>query len=484
MGCPRSSKGYFVANVVTAGFKRKRVQRNASAEANLRKLVCFGDDNEDIRYHLKQISSSDWDTLVVTGIEEASIVLKDNNDVLVGLAWLNARNCEEIEELISIHGEMEWVAVTTEADLKDHSVQHILSHLFYDYHTLPIDDHRLLVMLGHADGMARLRRICFERGNGTRHRDTHYHHMIGSCEGMRSIYATIDKVAPTDYPVLITGSSGTGKELVARAIHDRSENSDQSLVIVNCGAIAPTLVQSELFGHEKGSFTNADKHRKGHFENAHQGTIFLDEIGELPLEMQANLLRVVEERVIRRVGGSQNIPNHVRIIAATNCDLIESIQEGKFREDLYYRLSVVHIELPGLSQRQDDIEILAKYYLNKFAPEVNNRVRGFSTKAIAAMLEHGWPGNVRELVNRVKRAVLMCENRLIYPKDLELPSESSESPHEDLSAMTLKDAREGAERSVLVQTLSDVKFNVSMAAKKLGVSRVTLYNLLKKHDLQ
>lgn len=473
-----------MANVVTAGFKKKRSREVASSETKARQLICFGGEGEDVSYHLKQIAGSGWDAVVVTGIGEASKALKNQSDVLVGLAWVNKRNFEEVEELISIHGEMEWVAVTTEADLKDHAVQHILSHLFYDYHTLPIDDHRLLVMLGHADGMAKLRRVCLERGNGSVQGQTHYYHMIGSSEGMRSVYATIDKVAPTDYPVLISGASGTGKELVARAIHDKSENSDQSLVIVNCGAIAPTLIQSELFGHEKGSFTSADRHRKGHFENAHEGTIFLDEIGELPLEMQANLLRVVEERVIRRVGGSQNIPNHVRIIAATNRDLSESIQQGEFREDLFYRLSVVHIELPPLNERRDDIEMLAKYYLNKFASEVNNKVRGFSTKAVSAMLEYSWPGNVRELVNRVKRAVLMCEGRLVYPKDLELQLNSKASMNDDVSAATLKEARENAERDLLVQTLNDVKFNVTTAAKRLGVSRVTLYNLLKKHDLQ
>ena len=195
---------------------------------------------------------------------------------------------------------------------------------------------------------------------------------------------------------------------------------------------------------------------------------------------------MVEERVIRRVGGSQNIHNTARIIAATNRVLTDSIKEGKFREDLYYRLSVVHIELPSLRERQDDIEVLAKYYLNKFAPEVNTHVRGFSSKAIAAMLEHSWPGNVRELVNRVKRAVLMCEHRLIYPQDLELlPHSGAAVEAESLTtAPTLKQAREDAERSLLVQTLNDVKYNVSLAAKQLGVSRVTLYKLLKKHDLQ
>ena len=473
-----------MAKVVSASFKQKRTHEVGTRDAKYRKLLCFGDDNEEIRHQLQQISESNWDTAFISSIDQARTTLKDNHDVLVGLAWLSARNCEEVEDLISIHGEMEWVAVTTEADLKDHSVQYILSHLFYDYHTSPIDDHRLRVMLGHADGMARLRRVCLARGNRADRSDTYYHHMIGSSERMRSVYATIDKVAPTDYPVLITGASGTGKELVARAIHDKSENADQSLVIVNCGAIAPTLIQSELFGHEKGSFTNADRHRKGHFEHAHKGTIFLDEIGELPLEMQANLLRVVEERVIRRVGSSQPIPNHVRILAATNQDLVEAVKAGEFREDLYYRLSVVHIDLPPLAERQDDIDILAKYYLNKFAPEVNNKVRGFSTKAITAMREYSWPGNVRELVNRVKRAVLMCDSRLIYPKDLELPLNASDFKHDSSSARTLKEARENAERELLVQTLSDVKFNVSMAAKRLGVSRVTLYNLLKKYDLQ
>ena len=473
-----------MGNVARANFRRVR-RDGDSSEVITRKLLCFGDGDENVHDHLSWISDSGWQVVVVTGIGEASKILKENGDILVGLTWLNMQNYEEIEELVSMHGEMEWVAVTTDEDLGKPSIQHILSSLFYDYHTLPVDDHRLMVALGHAEGMAKLRRVCLERGDKTEHRDPHYHHMIGLSDEMRSIYATIDKVAPTDYPVLITGKSGTGKELVARAIHDKSENSDQALVIVNCGAIAPTLIQSEFFGHEKGSFTSADKHRKGHFEEAHRGTIFLDEIGELPLEMQANLLRVVEERVIRRVGGSRDIQNQVRVLAATNRNLAEAVNEGKFREDLFYRLSVVHIELPPLSERQGDIEILAKYYLNKFAPGINAKVSGFSTKAMTAMLEHSWPGNVRELVNRVKRAILMCENRLIYPKDLELGQQSN-GPFEDddLSGMTLKEVREEAERTLLVQTLSQAKFNVSMAAKQLGVSRVTLYNLLKKYDLQ
>ena len=475
-----------MGNVARANFRRTRVSQNDDSTNEItRKLLCVGTGNEDVHDHLGRIADSGWQPVVATGIGEATTSLRNDPDILVGLTWLNGQNYEEVEELVSTHGEMEWVAVTTEKDLGNSSIQHILSSLFYDYHTLPVDDHRLMVALGHAEGMAKLRRVCLERGDSIDHRDPHYHHMIGLSDEMRSVYAKIDKVAPTDYPVLITGKSGTGKELVARAIHDKSESSDQSLVIVNCGAIAPTLIQSEFFGHEKGSFTSADKHRKGHFEAAHQGTIFLDEIGELPLEMQANLLRVVEERVIRRVGGSRDIQNHVRVIAATNRNLSEAVSEGTFREDLFYRLSVVHIELPPLSERQGDIEILAKYYLNKFAPGVNAKVTGFSTKAMSAMLEHSWPGNVRELVNRVKRAVLMCESRLIYPKDLDLSMDSNGPfQDDDLSGMTLKEVREEAERTLLVQTLSQTKFNVSMAAKQLGVSRVTLYNLLKKYELQ
>ena len=475
-----------MGNVARANFHRSPARRDGdSVQVITRKLLCVGSGDKDVSHHLGCIAASGWQTVVVTGIVEAEKTLKDSSDILVGLTWLNTQNYEEIEELVSTHGEMAWVALMTEEDFGSPTIQHILSSLFYDYHTLPVDDHRLMVALGHAEGMAKLRRVCLERGNTTVQREPHYHHMIGLSDTMRSVYSKIDKVAPTDYPVLITGKSGTGKELVARAIHDKSENSDQSLVIVNCGAIAPTLIQSEFFGHEKGSFTSADKHRKGHFEVAHKGTIFLDEIGELPLEVQANLLRVVEEQVFRRVGGSRDIQSQVRVIAATNRNLAEAVNNGQFREDLFYRLSVVHIELPPLSERQGDIEILAKYYLNKFAPGVNAKVTGFSTKAMAAMLEYSWPGNVRELINRVKHAVLMCENRLIYPKDLEFSQHSNgRFEDDDLSGMTLKEVREEAERALLIQTLCQTKFNVSMAAKQLGVSRVTLYNLLKKYDLQ
>jgi DNA-binding NtrC family response regulator len=302
---------------------------------------------------------------------------------------------------------------------------------------------------------------------------------------MRAVYSAIDKVARTDFPVLITGKSGTGKELVAKAIHDKSGRASQSLVVVNCGALTPSLIQSELFGHEKGSFTSAEVRKEGHFELAHGGTIFLDEIAELPLDTQANLLRVLEEKSLRRVGGCSSIPADVRVIAATNLDLSEAVEARQFREDLLYRLSVVRIEIPSLCERLEDIEELANYYLERLTAEVGSTARGFSRQAVEAMLAYNWPGNVRELINRIKSAAVMCENHLIRPDDLGLADRRTiPKGSGGVDWMTLRKVREEAERNALRETMRRANSNISLAAERLGVSRVTLYNLLKKHQMR
>ncbi|MDH3640211.1 MAG: sigma-54 dependent transcriptional regulator [Gammaproteobacteria bacterium] len=465
--------------------ERTRVRQDDFAGLESRKLLCVGDDITNSRQRLKQISTSGWHTLVVSSATEASSVCKNNDDVRVGIARVTKQNYLEIEELIVTHCEMEWVAMTTENELEGSSaVQDLLSsRLFYDYHTLPFDYERLAITLGHAYGIAELRRSYLERRNGSEVANTQYH-MLGASKAMRSIYSTIEKVAPTDFPVLITGRSGTGKELVARAIHTHSRRADKPLIVINCGALVPTLIQSELFGHVKGSFTTAEKNHKGCFESAHGGTIFLDEIGELPPEVQANLLRVLEEKAIRRIGGSENIDSDARVIAATNIDLSQAVTDGTFRNDLFHRLNVVHIDVPPLTERLEDLEILAAYFIHKFAPSVNSRARGLSKKALEAMLQHDWPGNVRELMNRIKRAVLMSESRTIQAADLGLAGETNGTGNRDTNKGTLKEVREEAERDVLVQTLTRTNFNISSAAQQLGVSRVTLYKLLKKYHLQ
>lgn len=449
-------------------------------------ILCVG-GSAAIRDHLAQIKNTGWKIVLIADPDpdSASRVLRENGEIHVAMIGLDMDNVEAAAELASSHAELEWIALVEHSDLKHGRIRQVISSLFFDYHTLPVDADRLLVALGHASGMAKLR----SRGSddaSLADDEAYYHDIVGVSEGMRSVYSTIEKAAPTNFPVLITGKSGTGKELVAKAIQSKSDRAGRPFVVMNCGGIVPTLIQSELFGHEKGSFTGADKTRQGHFEAAHGGTIFFDEIGELPLEIQANLLRALEEGEIRRVGGSSSIPADVRVIAATNRDLSQAVADGKFREDLLYRLTVIHIEIPPLCERQSDIEILANYYLRKLKLETRSNAKGFSRRAIDAMRLHDWPGNVRELINRIKSAALLTETPLIKPEDLGLTSPCSRANNDGFvdNAHSLKAAKEDAERKVVTRTLQEVDFNISLAAQRLGVSRVGLYNIMKKYELR
>jgi transcriptional regulator with PAS, ATPase and Fis domain len=285
-------------------------------------------------------------------------------------------------------------------------------------------------------------------------------------------------VAGVDAPVLITGESGTGKELAALALHERSSRKDKPFVAVNCGALPNGLIQSELFGHEKGAFTGASQRKIGRIEAAAGGTIFLDEIGDLPLELQVNLLRFLQEKTIERVGGTTSIPVDVRVLAATHVDLEAAVAEGKFREDLYYRLNVLKINTPPLRDRQGDIEVLAKYFFEIFSHEKRRNVKGFSPAALQLMNRYNWPGNVRELISRVRRAMVMCERRLITPKDLDLDKRESQR-----LVTTLEAARSNAELEAIRNALQKNNSNLTDSARELGVSRVTLYRLIQKNGL-
>jgi len=292
---------------------------------------------------------------------------------------------------------------------------------------------------------------------------------------MRAIFDSIRKVATTDAPVLVLGESGTGKEMAAKAIHQRSNRKDGPFVAINCGAIPETLLESELFGHEKGAFTGAHVQRKGRIESANAGTLFLDEIGEIPLALQVKLLRFLQEQTIERVGGRQSIQINTRVVAATNVDLKKAMAGGKFREDLYYRLAVVQVSLPPLRERENDIRLLAQYFLNRFAAEVNKPSLTFDAEAVKALNRHAWPGNVRELENCVRRAVIMAEGKRVTAKDLELNPGDPDS-----SIITLKDAREAVERRMVQQALKKYGGKIAPAAVELGMSRPTLYELMEK----
>jgi two-component system NtrC family response regulator len=304
--------------------------------------------------------------------------------------------------------------------------------------------------------------------------------IITSAPEMLRVASTIERVAPANVSVLLLGASGTGKELLAKGLHDASPRREGAFVAINCAAIPETLLESELFGHEKGAFTGAVKTTPGKIELAAGGTLFLDEVGDIPLPLQVKLLRFVQERVIERVGGRQPIPVDTRIVCATHRDLDSMIADGSFREDLYYRLAEIVVRIPSLGERPGDAVLLARHFLSRFAQEMARPVTGFSSGALAAIDRWGWPGNVRELENRVKRAVIMADGKSVIAADLDFPKEEGDSD----TVLNLKAAREVADRAAIARAISRTQGNISGAAKMLGISRPTLYDLLKSYDIQ
>ncbi|KAA0069453.1 sigma-54 dependent transcriptional regulator [Rhodanobacter sp. T12-5] len=295
---------------------------------------------------------------------------------------------------------------------------------------------------------------------------------------MRTTMASLRKYAPVDLPVLITGETGSGKEVAARALHGLSRRCERPFVAINCGALPLNLVQSELFGHERGAFTGANARRIGHFEAADGGTVFLDEIGDLPLDAQTSLLRLLQEGTLLRVGSSQPIKPDVRVLAATHVDLELAVAQGRFREDLYYRLNVLRLHMPALRERKGDAELLAQHFLDAFRLRHPSRARTFSGDARQAMRDFAWPGNVRELLNRVQRAAVVAEGSLISAADLDLQGTLPAIGRSNLDLM-----RVSAERAAVLQCLRESHFNISECGRRLNVSRVTVYRLCKKHHI-
>ena len=298
--------------------------------------------------------------------------------------------------------------------------------------------------------------------------------LLGTSPQMQQVFSTIEKVAATEVPILILGESGTGKELVARALHGKSQRKAGPFVAINCTAIPESLLESELFGHEKGAFTGAHAQIRGRIELSGGGTLFLDEIGELPLAIQVKLLRFLQDHTIERVGGRKELIIDTRVIAATNSDLDQAIGKGRFREDLFYRLSVLKMQIPPLRDREGDVELLAMSFLHKYCDEHKKKVFGMTQRGLNALKNHTWPGNVRELENRIRRAVIMVQGRKISDEDLELGT----SPKPGM--MTLREARERADRAFVLRVLQNNNFNLTKSAANLGVSRPNLYNLMEK----
>ena len=344
----------------------------------------------------------------------------------------------------------------------------------WDFYAKPIDIDALGLIVArafHVHALEAENRRLAERGSTTA-----LGGMITASPEMLKVTRTIERVAGADVSVMLLGASGTGKELLARGLHDSSPRARGAFIAINCAAIPETLLESELFGHEKGAFTGAVKTTEGKIEQAQDGTLFLDEVGDIPLPLQVKLLRFLQERVIERIGGRKPIPVDTRIVCATHQDVDAMVADGRFREDLYYRLAEIVVRIPALAERTGDASLLARHFLRKYAKSMNSGVTGLSPDARAAIDAWGWPGNVRELENRMKRAVIMAEGKLVTATDLDL-AEGEEMP------LNLRAARETADRKAIGHALARAEGNISNTAKLLGVSRPTLYDLLKSYDL-
>jgi two-component system NtrC family response regulator len=438
------------------------------------------DDDEGIRTQLRYALRDDYVLAFAEDRPQALAQLREAPAAVVSLDLglpPSPNSADEglkaLEEILGLAPHARIVVITGNSD-RENALRAVQLGAF-DYHLKPIDLDEYKVVLRRA---AFLHGLAQENEAVARAEEqaVRFEDILGKTAAMREIFNVVERVAKTDATALIEGESGTGKELVARAIHGRSGRRNGPFVPINCGAIPETLLEAELFGHERGAFTGAHTQRKGKFEMADRGTLFLDEIGELPLILQVKLLRFLQERTVERIGGRQPIPLDLRVIAATNRDLKTQLERGLFREDLYYRLSVIRIQVPPLRERGEDIALLANAFLRRAVHQHRRRVR-FSGEALRALLAHHWPGNVRELENRVSRAVIMARAHFIEPADLDL------QPAEAESAASLRAARDRVEREALVDVLSRHRGNISKAARTLKVSRPTLHGLLDKHAI-
>lgn len=355
-----------------------------------------------------------------------------------------------------------------------------IAHGAYDFYRKPIDIDELGLIVARA---FHLHGIESENRRLEAGETTVLGSIISAAPEMEKVAKTIERVASANVSVMLLGASGTGKELLARAVHEMSPRAKGEFVAINCAAIPENLLEAELFGYERGAFTGAVKTNVGKIELAQGGTLFLDEVGDIPLPLQVKLLRFLQERVIERIGGRQAIAVDTRIVCATHQDLDAMTADGRFREDLYYRLAEIVVKIPTLAERSGDAVLLARHFLNRFAREMNPKVQSLSPDALAAIDAYGWPGNVRELENRLKRAVIMADGKAIGAEDLDLPGTEASTAESEL-ALNLRAARETADRRAIRVALARTDNNISSAAKLLGISRPTLYDLLKQYRLQ
>lgn len=439
-------------------------------------LLIIEDDRglqSQLRWHFDQyetiVAENRQDAIAALRLHEASVIIQD-----LGLPP-DEDGVDEgfkcIQDILSISPASKIIVMTGKTD-HEHAIRAVAMGA-YDYYQKPVDPTTLDLIVQRAFHIHDLeednRRLSITQQEPLEG-------LITNDPGMLKICRQLEKISPTTVTCTLLGESGTGKEVMARAIHQISPRRDKRFVAINCAAVPENLIESELFGYEKGAFTGANKLTIGKVETANEGTLFLDEIGDMPLNLQSKLLRFLQERVIERVGGRSEIPVDVRVVCATNKDLSKMVREGTFREDLFYRICEMTIEIPPLRERQGDKVLLARHFKFKFAKEHDQRISGFTPDAIAAIEAHPWPGNIREMENKIKRAVIMADSKYITRDDLGLAVAG------DLS-LNLRQVRQDAEKSAILRALSMTDNNVSAAAKLLGITRPTFYDLIKKYDM-
>jgi two-component system NtrC family response regulator len=436
------------------------------------------EDDEEIRTQMKWALAQDYEVCLAEDRQSAMEVLKRERPPVMTLDLGLPPHPREVTEGFNLLSEalqldtLTKVIVITGQTERTHALQAV-GQGAYDFLCKPVQLGELKGILNRAFYIAQLERE--HRGWQQQANDGSFAGMVGASPQMQEVFAMIRKVAAAEVPVLINGESGTGKELVARAIHQCSGRKTGPLIAINCGAIPENLLESELFGHEKGAFTGAHAQRKGRLETAQGGTLFLDEVGELTPTLQVKLLRFLQEHVIERVGGREEIFLDVRVLAATNKDLQQALAGGGFREDLYYRLAGIVLSLPPLREREGDIVLLANVLLQRYAAESQKKLTGFTQQALRAIERHSWPGNIRELENRLKRAVVVAEGAIVTAAHLQLASSDDR-----YAGKGLHEAREEVEKEMVQRALVRSKGNLTQAALELGISRPTLYELMGK----
>ena len=445
------------------------------------------DDSEEIRKQLKWGLGKDYEVVLAKDGREALFLYRKNHPKVVMLDLGLPPDEDGTEEgFRCLEGILKSsaftkVIVVTGNDERQNALKAVQLGA-YDFYQKPVNLEELRIIIGRAFHL-----FAIEEENRSLHtaigKSTELGGVVGHCPEMLEIFSTIRKVASSDASILIIGESGTGKEMISRAIHSMSLRKDFPFIAINCGAIPEHLLESELFGHEKGAFTGAHSQVQGRFEYADKGTLFLDEIGELSLSLQVKLLRFLQERIIQRVGGREDIHVDTRILAATSIDIPKAIKEGKFREDLYYRIAVLTVKLPPLRDRKDDILLLANLFLRRFCDELKKKVIGFSPASIELLETYQWPGNVRELENKIQRSVIMCETSVIEPQDFGLGETAKKRRIPVLESMSLKEAKALMERELIISSITRHKGNLAQIAEELEISRPTLYDLMRKHGL-